>query len=155
MRGFIFIFIASLLVGCDAKQHVEENQSQADTAAAEVTSEDAYVKKDSDFDWLEFYGVFDHESTTNGFSAVLSLKQNGRDLYFTISIAQGSCKKETEGVVMIVESTEEFPTGFYQSDNCRLQFTFAKADKKVDIKEVPFCGIDGCSFEGTYKKRVN
>lgn len=154
MRILIFIFISSLLVGCSTKHQVE-NESNADTTTAQVTPEDAYVEKVSSFDWPEFYGVFDHESTTKGFSAVLSLKQNGRDLYFTLSVAQGSCKKETEGVVIIVESTEEFPTGFYQSDNCRLQFMFAATDKKVDIKEVPFCGIEGCGFEGTYVKRVN
>lgn len=155
MYRIIFIIVSCTLIGCAGKRQPEDKQAETDTTAVEVTTQDAYEEKKSDFNWPEFYGVFDHESTTKGFSAVLSLKQNGRDLYFTVSLVQGGCKKETEGVVAIVESSDEFPTGFYQTDNCRLQFTFASAEKKVDIKEVPFCGIDGCSFEGTYKKRVN
>lgn len=155
MYRIIFFIPLCILFGCGQKSQPAEKQTETDTTAVEVTTQDAYEEKESNFNWTEFAGVFDHESTTKGFSAVLSLKQNGRDLYFTISLVQGGCKKETEGVVAIIESSDEFPTGFYQTDNCRLQFTFASAEKKVDIKEVPICGIDGCSFEGTYKKRVN
>lgn len=155
MARFIFIIAFYALIGCSQKNQQEEKQTETDTTAIEVTEQDAYAEKESNFNWQEFYGVYDHESTAKGFSAVLSLKQNGRDLYFTVSLVQGGCKKETEGVIAIIESSDEFPTGFYQNDNCRLQFTFAAVEKKVDIKEVPLCGIDGCSFEGTYKKRVN
>lgn len=154
IRYSILIFI--VLLGCKSKQK-NESQPEQDSTTNEVSPADAYEKTDTNYDYREFFGTYDHESTTTGFSAVLSLKQNGRDLYFTLSVLQGDCKKEMEGVVMVLSTDEQFPTGFYQSDSCRLQFTFAKADTKVDVKEITFCGLDGsaCSFEGTYKKRVS
>ncbi len=154
MRLFIFIFI--VLLGCERKQQ-HESRLETDSTANEVTPEDAYEKTDNDYDYREFYGIYNHESTTTGFSAVLSLKEIGRDLYFTLSVVQGDCKKETEGVVMIVAESKKSPTGFYQAGNCRLQLTFTEANTKVDIKEITFCGLDGsaCSVEGTYLKRSN
>jgi hypothetical protein len=148
-------FITLLLfffINCQTKRQ-EQNNVTSDS----ITTEDVYEKSEDSYDFSKFYGVFDHESTTKGFAAILSLRQNGRDLYFTLSVLQGDCKKELEGVVMIFDTTEKFPTGFYQSDNCRLQFTFAETIATVDVKEITFCGLDGaaCGFEGSYKKRIN
>jgi hypothetical protein len=152
MRLFLCVLI--LFSGCRQKLSVEVSTTP-DTAAIEVTSEDAYEKPENNYDYRELFGVYDHESTTNGFSAVLSLRQNGNDLYFSVSVAQGSCKGETEGVVLMLEENQNYYSGFYESDNCRLQFTFIPAEKKVDIKEVSICRLleGGCSFEGGYLKR--
>ena len=153
MKKVILIFL--VLIACEKKNKPEIILKPQDTTAVEVTPEDAYEKTDSLFSYQEFYGIYDHESNTNGFGAVLSLKQNGNNLYFTLSVVQGSCKKEVEGVVLILPSSDEFPAGFYQSDDCKLQFTFMKTETKVDVKEINFCGLEGCSYEGLYGKRRN
>lgn len=152
MRLLFCILI--LLSGCRQKQSVEVSTTPP-PAAKETTPEDAYEKPASNYDYAELFGVYDHESTTKGFSAVLSLRQNGNDLYFSASVAQASCTGETEGVVLMLEQNQNYFSGFYESDDCRLQFTFIPAEKKVDIKEVSICRLleGGCSFEGTYLKR--
>ncbi len=143
-----------LLAGCQSKQPAETT-TEPDSVSVDVTPQDAYEKPGNNYDYRELFGVYDHESTTNGFSAVLSLGQNGYDLYFTVSVVQGGCKGETEGVVLMLDQKQNYYAGFYESDDCRLQFTFMPAEKKVDIKEVSLCKLleSGCSFEGTYLKR--
>jgi hypothetical protein len=81
-----------VLLGCQKKQPdvVVETTSASDT----VTAEDAF-EKENNYDYREFFGVYDHESTTKGFTAVLSLRENGNDIYFNVSVSQGSCKGET------------------------------------------------------------
>ena len=145
-----------LLISCGQKQSKEE-VSPIDTTSNKVAPEDAFEKEELQVDYREFFGVYDHESSTTGFTAVLALRQNGNDMYFNISVAQGSCKGETEGVVMIVEQTEVYVSGFYEADNCRLQFTFQREENKIDVKEVTLCQLlgGGCSYEGTYVKRKN
>jgi hypothetical protein len=145
-----------LILGCQQKQSTE-SAVEADTTAVEVTPEDGFEKSEVKYDYSELYGVYDHESTTQKFSAVLSLRQNGNDLYFTVSVAQGSCKGETEGVVMMIDHNQNYYSGFYESEDCRLQFTFNLAEKKVDVKEITLCTLlgQGCSFEGSYLKRSN
>jgi len=88
---------------------------------------------------------------------VLTLTQYGNDLYFTVSVSQGECKGESEGVVSILDYTENYYSGFYNSEDCRMQFSFLLMEKKIDIKEVTICSHHGsnCSFEGAYLKRVN
>jgi hypothetical protein len=149
-RLILFLLV---LISCGKKPQPEILTKSVDTTAVEVTPEDAFEKTDSLFSYQEFYGIYDHESNTNGFGAVLSLRENGNNLYFTLSVAQGNCKKEVEGVVLILPSQDQFPAGFYQSDDCKLQFTFMKAETKVDVKEINFCGFEGCSYDGMYSKR--
>jgi hypothetical protein len=83
------------------------------------------------------------------------MRQNGLDLYFIVSSVQGTCKAETEGVVVMVEHTDNLYIGFANIENCPLQFTFSPKESKVDIKEVALCTLHGatCSFEGVYVKR--
>jgi hypothetical protein len=143
-----------LFLSCQQKQSAEV-LTKPDTVAIEVTPEDAFGKPENNYDYTQLFGVYDHESTTKGFSAVLSLRQNGNDLYFTSSVVQGGCKGETEGVILMLDQNQNYYSGFYESEDCRLQFTFILAEKKVDVKEVSLCKFleSGCSFEGTYLKR--
>ena len=153
---FILFALLLLLLGCQQKQSTEVSV-ETDSATIEVTPEDAYEKSDSNYVYTEFFGTYDHESNTKGFTAMLTLRQNGNDVYFTASVSQGSCKGELEGVVMMAEHTPMYYSGFYESDDCRLQFTLNRAEKKVDIKEISLCHLleQGCSFEGVYTKRIN
>ena len=151
MKKIILLFL--IAVACGKKPQPELMTHAEDTIAEKVSPEDSYEATDSLFNYHDFYGIYDHESNTNGFGGVLSLRQNGNNLYFTLSVVQGSCKKETEGAVLILPSTDQFPMGFYQSDDCKLQFTFMKVEKKVDVKVINFCGLEGCSYEGVYSVR--
>src|SRR5687768_11947967 len=152
---FIGCFLI-LILGCNQKQPTE-NATEPDSAAVAVTPADAFEKGEIKYDYREFYGIYDHESTTQKFAAVLSLRQNGNDLYFHVSVAQAGCKGETEGVVMMLDHDQNYYSGFYESEDCRLQFTFIRAEKKVDVKEVTLCKLlsQGCSFEGSYLKRID
>ncbi|MFZ2904973.1 MAG: hypothetical protein WAZ98_02100 [Cyclobacteriaceae bacterium] len=145
-------FLLLLLSACQQKQPEPPVSEEKDSTAPE---EETYSSSKQQIDYQEVIGVYDHESTTKGFAAVLSLRENGNDLYFYVSVAQGNCKGETEGVVIMVEQTENYFSGFYESDDCPLQFTFSPGEKKVDIKAVTFCKPleKNCSYEGTYVKR--
>src|SRR5690242_2255778 len=127
----LLLIVAIIFLGCQKKQPAEATV-ETDTTSNPVTKEDAYEKTDT-YNYTEFFGVYDHESTTKNFTAILSLRENGNDIYFTLSVSQGTCKGETEGVVMMVEKTEKYYLGFYDSESCRLQFTFNKIEKKVDV----------------------
>lgn len=109
----------------------------------------------ADYDYTPIYGIYDHESTTQNFGGVISIQPQGFDVYATISVAQGNCKAETEAVVKMAEHTETYFIGFYEVENCRLQFTFYPVENKIDIQEIGVCTIHGptCSFEGRYTKR--
>ena len=151
----ITIVIILLSIGCQSKPKQDNTDSQIDTVSEVQTTEDVYAKTETNYDLRPLYGIYDHESTTKGFSAVLTLTQYGNDLYFTVSVSQGECKGESEGVVPILDYNENYYTGFYNSEDCKMQFSFLLTEKKVDIKEVTICSHHGndCSFEGTYLKR--
>lgn len=145
---FLAFFLITLF-SCKP-QPKEEPLQQADSATQEIIHQ-----TETQFDYTPIYGVYDHESTTEGFGAVVSIRQEGFNLYFTLSVSQGSCKSETEGVVTMVEHTKNYYTGFYNFDKCPLQFTFYPTQQKVDVKEVSLCTVHsgGCNYEGVYLKR--
>jgi hypothetical protein len=146
--SFVFLF------GCQQKQP-QETIIDTDSAAVETTPTDAYEETKENYNYKEFFGTYDHESNTKGFTAMLVLTQNGNDVYFSASVSQGSCKGEIEGVVMMAEHNEMDFLGYFESEDCRLQFTLNRLEKKVDIKEISLCHLleQGCSFEGVYVKR--
>lgn len=155
MRIAFLVFL--LFFGCQSKPQQDNTDARIDTVSEAQPTEDSYAKPETNYDLRPLYGIYDHESSTKGFSAVLTLTHYGHDLYFTVSVSQGECKGESEGVVPILDYHENYYTGFYDSEHCKMQFSFLLLEKKVDIKEVTLCGHHGndCSFEGTYLKRVN
>jgi hypothetical protein len=108
-----------------------------------------------EYDYTPLYGIYDHESTTKSFGGVVSIQQQGYDVYATISVVQGTCKSETEGVVVMADHTANFYIGFFQVEGCQLQFNFYPKEQRLDIQEIGVCRIHGptCSFEGRYSKR--
>jgi hypothetical protein len=145
------IFFIIILLGCQTKIREQSQPEQA----VEVDSTDNYKGVDFQYDYTNLYGVYDHQSTTSNFKAVVSLRENGLDLYGTLSVVQGSCKAETESVIVMAEQTEDWFIGFADIENCVMQFTLYLKEPKIDIKEVMLCTIHGptCSFEGIYVKR--
>lgn len=149
--ALIFIIILS---GCQTKVKEQPQSVQAVEVDSTQSSND-YNGKEIQYDYTNIYGVYDHQSTTSSFKAVVSLSESGLDLYGTISVVQGSCKAETESVIVMAERSEDWLIGFADIENCLLQFTLYLKEPKIDIKEVMMCTIHGatCSFEGIYVKR--
>lgn len=142
----------SLLISCTGKTPQENT-----TLAVEIDSSDFYQQPTDKtvYDYKTFRGIYDHESTTSGFSAVLTITESGNDLSFTLSVSQGNCKGDVAGKLFIVSHEENYHVGFYELDECPLQFSLMLHDNKIDVKEVNLCRLHPaqCSFEGTYAKR--
>lgn len=154
MRACSLLFCL-LLAGCTGKAPLEKNNE-----AIEIDSAEAFYEQPEDrtvYDYRNFRGIYDHESTTRGFSAVLTINESGNDLSFTLSVSQGSCKGEAEGKIFMVSHEENYHVGFFEQNQCPLQFSLMLQEDKIDIKEVNLCRLheSGCSFEGTYAKRKN
>lgn len=154
-RVLIFSFYL-LLVACTGKV----TQENVNNEAVEIDSANDFYEQPDDktiYDYATFQGIYDHESSTRGFSAVLVITESGDDLSFTLSVSQGNCKGEAEGKILIVSHEQNYHVGFYEVDECPLQFSLLLGEAKIDIKEVTFCRLheSGCSFEGSYVKREN
>lgn len=154
MRTWLFFLIYLLVAGCAGKAPKENTSNEA----IEIDSASEFYEQPEDktvYDYRTFQGIYDHESTTRGFSAVLAITESGNDLSFTLSVLQGSCKGEAEGKISMVSHEENYHVGFFELDQCPLQFSLMIQDNKIDIKEVNLCRLheSNCSFEGTYAKR--
>lgn len=154
MKTRSFFLLCLLLAGCTGKKSPENTRPEA----IEVDSANDFYEQPYDktvYTYKILRGIYDHESTTRGFSAVLTLAEDGNDLSFTLSVLQGSCNGQAEGKITVVSHEENYHVGFFDSDQCPLQFTLLFSDEKIDIKEVSLCRLHGsnCSFEGTYVKR--
>jgi len=150
MHRIQIILLFLLLIACKSKP-VEESTP---TVQQDTISTDSFKPVET-HDYSELYGVYDHESNTKGFEAVVAVNQSGLNLSFTVSVTQGSCKTETEGIIVMMKHSEQYLLGFANVENCPLQFTFYPKEKKIDIKEVNVCTLHGpsCSYDGMYKKR--
>lgn len=153
MRSFLFCVV---LAACAGKPSPENENREA----IEVDSATEFYEQADDktvYDYNSFRGIYDHESTTAGFAAVLAITESGNDLSFTLSVSQGTCKGEAEGKILMVSHEENYHVGFFELDQCPLQFSLMLHEDKIDVKEVNLCRLhdSSCAFEGTYVKRKN
>lgn len=148
------IFLIGLTTGCVKKN---KNEKSAGSAVEIDSMKDFYEQPDDKtvYDYQRFAGIYDHESTTKGFTAVLVITENGNDLSFELSVAQAGCKGEAKGNMVMVSHEKTYYVGFYEVDECPLQFTLMLTENKIDIKEVNLCRMHeaNCAFEGAYIKR--
>lgn len=154
LKGLHGVLGLLLLIGCTVKKSHEIAENQA----VEIDSAREFYKDpdaETVYTYAQFAGVFDHESKTRGFEAVLSLAESGNDLSFIVSVSQGNCKGEAQGKITIIAHEENYYSGFFEQANCPLQFTLMLQEDKIDIKEINLCRLheNGCGFEGTYVKR--
>lgn len=157
LPGFFIIYAVLLTIvsgGCGEKK----TQNETDQSAVEIDSASEFYEQSEDktvYDYHRFAGIYDHESSTKGFSAILTVTESGNDLAFTISVAQGGCKGEAQGNMLMVSHDKTYYVGFYEVDECPLQFTLMLNEDKIDVKEVNLCRLHeaNCAFEGTYAKR--
>lgn len=150
----IFFIVGLLGVACTGKT----SHDTADNQSVEVDSAREYYKNTEEevvYNYRTFAGIYDHESNTKGFTAVLNITESGNDLSFTISVSQGACKGEAEGKITMVSHDENGHSGFYELSDCPLQFMLLSKENKIDVKEISLCQLheSGCAFEGTYVKR--
>lgn len=153
MKILIFSFLL-ILAACTGK----ESKNTRDTGAVEIDSASEFYEQPENktiYNYRTFQGIYDHESTTGGFSAVLSITESGNDLSFTLSVSQGTCKGEVEGKISMVSHEENYHVGFFELDQCPLQFSLMLHEDKVEVKEISLCRLHdaNCAFEGTYAKR--
>lgn len=145
---------ALLLVGCGQQKPVEnKNQTRIEIDSARDFYEQPEDK--TVYDYRSFTGIYDHESTTKSFSAMLSITESGNDLSFILSVSQGTCTGKVEGRISMVSHAENYHIGFFELAECPLQFNLMTTENKIDVKEVGLCSAhkNNCAFEGTYSKR--
>lgn len=149
------IVLAGVIQSCKERK---DERSTGEKAVELDSAKDFFEEDEKEvYDYQRFVGIYDHESTTKGFSAVLSITESGNDLDFMISVAQGACKGQAEGKIKMVSHEENYYVGFYEFDECPLQFTLLLGENKIDVKEVNLCRLheSSCVFEGAYAKRKN
>lgn len=156
MKSRLSVLFLLSLAACTGKAPQENTNPEA----IEVDSASEFYEQPEDqtpYNYRTFQGIYDHESTTQGFAAVLTLTESGNDLSFTLSVSQGNCKGEAKGKITMVSHEENSHIGFFELDQCPLQFSLMLQEDKVDVKEVNLCRLheSNCSFEGTYAKRID
>lgn len=148
------VFFAGAIVSCGEKK----TQEKSGGSAVEIDSARDFYEQPDDktvYDYQRFAGIYDHESTTKGFTAVLVIIENGNDLSFELSVSQAGCKGEAKGNIVMISHEKISYVGFFEADECPLQFTLMLTENKIDIKEVNLCRMHeaNCAFEGAYIKR--
>lgn len=156
MKISIFFPFCLLLAACTGKAPDDSKN----TEVVEIDSANDFYKQPEDktvYDYKTFEGIYDHESTTRGFTAILTITESGNDLAFTLSVSQGTCKGEAQGKILMVGHEENYHVGFFEQDQCPMQFSLMLQEDKIDVKEVNLCRLheSNCAFEGTYAKRKN
>jgi hypothetical protein len=151
MTGLLLVF--GFLLACTGRSRedrVQETENTVDTVAA--GSETDETKRE--WDYTTFYGVYQHESNTTGFNASMELTPQGDDIQFNLTLSQANCQTTLTGTIGILDHGELEYIGFYDNENCRLQFVLVLQEKRVRVQEVTLCTLHpaGCSFEGSYVK---
>ncbi|MCU0396533.1 MAG: hypothetical protein MUC73_00385 [Cyclobacteriaceae bacterium] len=144
-----------LLVACQSKP--SETQSELD-----IQSEPDSVIQDNEFelppktDWNYeiLYGHYEHESNTRGFNSFVEIRPEGNDVWFDLSVNNQSCTGQASGFIGIALRTDNEYAGFYENNDCRLEFYFNIIEKTIRIEEVGFCKLHetGCGFAGVYRQ---
>lgn len=130
----------------------EESTLETDSV---IQDDDFVIADETTWSLQPVYGHYENESNSTGFFAQLDLEPEGNDLAFSLSVRQSGCDGKANGTIgMIVFSENEY-AGFFDNDDCRLEFIFNLKENSVRIQEVGFCRLraSGCNFAGTYRKR--
>ena len=83
LPGFFIIYVvlfATLSEGCSERK----TQNETDGAAAEIDSAHDFYEQPDDktvYDYHRFAGIYDHESSTKGFSAILTVTERATILH--------------------------------------------------------------------------
>ena len=152
------LLIILIIASCKQKETTQpesvQTQPNADSTALESTDADVFAPQ-NDWDYQSLYGIYLHESNTQGFTAILEILPQGNDLTFSLSVEQNNCTGKAEGSIGMAIHTETEYAGFFDNPDCRMEFIFNLKQQSIRIQEVGFCRLheNGCDFSGTYIKK--
>jgi|SRR5690606_33818890 len=153
-----FLLIILIIASCKQKETTQpesiETQPSADSTTLESTDADVFAPQ-NDWDYQSLYGLYLHESNTQGFTAILEILPQGNDLTFSLSVEQNNCTGKAEGSIGMAIHTETEYAGFFDNPDCRMEFIFNLKQQSIRIQEVGFCRLheNGCDFSGVYIKK--
>jgi hypothetical protein len=152
------LLIILIIASCKQKETTQpesiETQPSADSTTLESTDADVFAPQ-NDWDYQSLYGLYLHESNTQGFTAILEILPQGNDLTFSLSVEQNNCTGKAEGSIGMAIHTETEYAGFFDNPDCRMEFIFNLKQQSIRIQEVGFCRLheNGCDFSGVYIKK--
>ena len=159
MKRLYTLFLIILTVAsCKQKETIPsesiEAQESVDSTIVEATDADVFAPQ-NDWDYQSLYGLYLHESNTQGFTAILEIFPQGNDLIFSLSVEQNSCTGKAEGSIGMAIHTENEYAGFFDNPDCRMEFIFYLKQQSIRLQEVGFCRLheNGCDFSGIYLKK--
>lgn len=149
---FITLFVSS----CKQKETTQPElvTTHQDIDSTITDSDDAFAPQD-DWDYQSLYGLYLHESNTQGFTAMLEIIPQGNDLSFSLSVTQNNCTGQAEGNIGMAVHDEAEYAGFFNNPDCRIAFLFNLKQQSIRLQEVGFCRLheNGCEFSGVYIKK--
>jgi hypothetical protein len=152
------LLIILIIASCKQKETTQpesvQTQPSADSTTLESTDADVFAPQ-NDWDYQSLYGLYLHESNTQGFTAILEILPQGNDLTFSLSVEQNNCTGKAEGSIGMAIHTETEYAGFFDNPDCRMEFMFNLKQQSIRIQEVGFCRLheNGCDFSGVYIKK--
>lgn len=152
------LLIILIIASCKQKETTQpesiETQPSADSTTLEPTDADVFAPQ-NDWDYQTLYGIYLHESNTQGFTAILEVLPQGNDLTFSLSVEQNNCTGKAEGSIGMAIHTETEYAGFFDNPDCRMEFIFNLKQQSIRLQEVGFCRLheNGCDFSGVYIKK--
>lgn len=142
------VVCASLVLSCSRPVSREEKADLRETDSVEIPA----LTEEISYDAL--YGTYGHENNGPGFFAILEINPMGNDLQFVITLKQPGCDWQLQGNLAMMYHLENEYAGFYDSETCRLVFTFFLPVNQIRLEEAGICVAmpSGCSLGGIYKK---
>ncbi|MCX7637025.1 MAG: hypothetical protein N2044_04175 [Cyclobacteriaceae bacterium] len=100
------------------------------------------------------YGIYQHENNRTGSYSELEISPMGNDLQFLLTLNQHGCNWQLQGTLAMMYHLENEYAGFYDSETCRLVFTFFIPLQQIKIEEAGICIAlpPRCSVGGIYQK---
>lgn len=153
-----FLLIILTVASCKQKETTQsesiETQESVDSTILEPTDADVFAPQ-NDWDYQSLYGLYLHESNTQGFTAILEILPQGNDLTFSLSVEQNNCTGKADGSIGMAIHTETEYAGFFDNPDCRMEFLFNLKQQSIRLQEVGFCRLheNGCDFSGVYIKK--
>ncbi len=146
MRNLLVFTILALL-NCKPGRESAKNPEVHYTDSVPVASLPENVSYEN------LYGLYLHESNGPGFHSTIEIKPMGNDLQFTLTVQQPGCEWELQGTMAMMYYLENEYAGFYDSETCRLVFTFFLNLNQVRVETAGLCVAlpARCSVGGLYK----
>ncbi len=153
----VFLGLLFIAFSCTVKKSTQagEDDLEAESDTAIEAMEDNTLPDKGDWFYEELYGTYEHESSGQGFTALVVIRPEGNDLWLDIRVTRSSCSGLASGPVGLAAATENEYAGFFSLDDCRMELYFNTVNKTIRVEEIGICQLyePGCRFAGIYKRR--